>query len=77
MVDFISRKPVIPENQLARRIQAKSIRDLGAEPSAGGVGGKAPTKRGGLAGRSPLEMKNVPSSSNNQVSTVVNLKKLN
>ena len=36
------RKPVIPENQLARRIQSKIIQGLGAEPPGKGAGGQAP-----------------------------------
>ena len=42
------RKPVIPENQLARGILSKIIRGLGVEPLVEGVGGEAPHKNRGL-----------------------------
>ena len=42
---------MIPNNQLAREIQSKSIRDQGAEPPVEGVGDKAPRETVGLGGQ--------------------------
>ena len=45
--------PSQPDNQLARGIQSKSIRCLGAEHPAVSVGDEAPLGFGGIGGRSP------------------------
>ena len=47
---------MVPDNQLAREIQSKSIWGLGAEPQMGGVGGEGPPEPGGLGGRSFINM---------------------
>ena len=47
---------MIPENQLARGIQSKRIRDMRVECQVVGLG-EAPYETGGLEGRSPLTQK--------------------
>ena len=47
------------ENHLARGIQSKSLRGLGAEPPVGGLGGQAPYKNGGFGGRDHPNIKKI------------------
>ena len=59
------RKPGIPENQLTRRIQSKSIR---------GLWGGAPIKTGGIGGRIPPNIKIFMNSSSPEYATKVKYK---
>ena len=54
VVNLIQKpKPVLLKNQLARDIQSKTIKDLGAEPPVGGARGHAAHKPGSIGGPSP------------------------
>ena len=46
--EFFEPDSVMPDNQLARKIQSKSIRGLGSEPPSGDIGGGVPYEPGDL-----------------------------